>query len=166
MNKQRRHFLQAAAISGLTSVTGNIAHAQSGFSDYKALVCVYLEGGNDSWNMLVPTSSAEYNDYSVSRGGSGNNGLAIEQSELLAISGSVDGVNYGFHPSMSEMQALYNNGQCAAIANVGPLIEPTNMQQFRERSVSFHTTTNKANGIHFEVKQRSPLVGAAVLQMY
>ena len=142
MNKQRRHFLQAAALGGLTSAMGHMpgsVYAQSsgvsGFSDYKALVCVFLAGGNDSWNMVVPTSNSEYNEYNASRGGTGNNGLAIERSELLPISGSVNGVNYGFHPSMPEMQSLYNSGDCAVIANVGPLIEPTTVRQFRDRSV-------------------------------
>ena len=142
MNKQRRQFIKAAAAGGLTSAMGHMPGAVfaqsssvSGFSDYKALVCLFLAGGNDSWNMLVPTSNAQYDDYNNSRGGSGNNGLAIERSELLPVSGSTDGVNYGFHPSMPEMQALYNSGQCAAVANVGPLIEPTTMQQYRDRSV-------------------------------
>jgi len=142
MNKQRRHLIQAAAVGGLTSIMGHMprsVYAQSsgvsGFSDYKALVCVFLAGGNDSWNMVVPTSTSEYNAYNASRGGTGNNGLAIERSELLPISGSVGGVNYGFHSSMPEMQSLYNSGQCAVVANVGPLIEPTTVRQFRDRSV-------------------------------
>ena len=142
MNKQRRHFIQAVAASGLTSVMGHLSgsvYAQSsgvsGFSDYKALVCVFLAGGNDSWNMVVPTSASEYNAYNASRGGTGNNGLAIASSDLLPISGNVDGVNYGFHPSMPEMQSLYNSGQCAVIANVGPLVEPTTVQQYRAQTV-------------------------------
>jgi len=143
MNKQRRKFVQAAAVGGLSSFMGNIpysAYAQSsgvsGFSDYKALVCVFLSGGNDSWNMIVPTSQSEYDAYNASRGGSGNNGLAIERSSLLEISGNTDGVSYGFHPSMPEMRDLYNDGQCAVIANVGPLVEPTTVRQFRDRTVA------------------------------
>jgi len=137
MNKHRRHFIQAAALGGLSSAIGHVpgVSAQSGFSDYKALVCVFLAGGNDSWNMVVPTSTSEYNAYNASRGGTGNNGLAVPNSELLPISGELDGVNYGFHPSMPEMQSLYNSGQCAVVANVGPLIEPTTVQQFRDRTV-------------------------------
>ena len=142
MNKQRRHFIQTTALGALTATMGHMpksVYAQSsglsGFSDYKALVCVFLAGGNDGWNMVVPTNTAEYNAYNASRGGTGNNGLAIERSDLLSMSGSVDGISYGFHPSMPEMQALYNAGECAVIANVGPLIEPTNLQEYRDRSV-------------------------------
>ena len=142
MNKQRRHFIQTTALGALTATMGHMpksVYAQSsglsGFSDYKALVCVFLAGGNDGWNMVVPTNTAEYNAYNASRGGTGNNGLAIERSDLLSMSGNVDGISYGFHPSMPEMQALYNAGECAVIANVGPLIEPTNLQEYRDRSV-------------------------------
>ena len=142
MNKQRRKFVQAAAIGGLSSFMGHTpgtVYAQSsgvsGFSDYKALVCVFLSGGNDSWNMLVPSSVSEHAAYSASRGGTGNNGLAIERSDLLEVAGSTNGVNYGFHPSMPEMRDLYNDGQCAVIANVGPLVEPTTVQQFLDQAV-------------------------------
>ena len=141
MNKQRRYFMQAAALGGLSAM-GHMPRSVfaqstglSGFSDYKALVCVFLSGGNDSWNMVVPTTNAEYNAYNASRGGTGNNGLALENSDLLPISGATEGVNYGFHPSMPEMQALYNSGECAVLANVGPLVEPTTVQQFREQTV-------------------------------
>ena len=71
----RRRFIKAAAAGGAAYAFGRTfgtVQAQSvgvgGFSDYKALVCVFLAGGNDCWNMVVPTSDAEYNAYSVSRG--------------------------------------------------------------------------------------------------
>ena len=67
----RRGFMKAAAAGGLAYAFGRTAgtvHAQAvgvgGFNDYKALVCVFLAGGNDCWNMVVPTSTAEYNAYS------------------------------------------------------------------------------------------------------
>ena len=76
MNKQRRHFIQTTALGALTATMGHMpksVYAQSsglsGFSDYKALVCVFLAGGNDGWNMVVPTNTAEYNAYNASRGG-------------------------------------------------------------------------------------------------
>jgi uncharacterized protein (DUF1501 family) len=67
MNRQRRRFLRAAAAGGVAYAFGRTpgtVYAQAagtgGFTDYKALVCVFMFGGNDSWNMLVPTSAAEY----------------------------------------------------------------------------------------------------------
>jgi len=139
MNKQRRHFIQAAVTGGLSYAMGPMSssvYAQSsGLSGYKALVCVFLAGGNDSWNTVVPISTPEYNAYNASRGGTGNNGLAIASSQLLPMSGNVDGINYGFHPRMPEIQSLYNSGDCAVIANVGPLVEPTTVRQFRDQTV-------------------------------
>lgn len=133
LNKQRRNFLKASAMGGLSAAMGlpGTISAQTlgtGFSDYKALVCVFLAGGNDSWNTFVPATNAEYNAYSDSRGGTNSRGLAISKSDLLNVNGN----EYGFHPSMEGMRSLYNAGDCAVIANVGPLIKPTTRNQFRE----------------------------------
>ena len=90
--------------------------------DYKALVCVLLAGGNDSYNMLVPkgNSQNEYNDYATTR-----SDLALPQNQLLGINPLVsDGKEYGVHPSMSGMQQMFENENLAFIANVGTLIEP------------------------------------------
>lgn len=133
LNKQRRNFLKASAVGGLSTamgLPGTIAAQTlgSGFADYKALVCVFLAGGNDSWNTFVPATQAEYNAYSNSRGGTNSRGLAISRSDLL----NVDGGQHGFHPSMEGMRSLYDSGDCAVIANVGPLVKPTSPAQFRE----------------------------------
>ena len=100
----RRRFLQGpgrgwprATRSGVTpgTVWAQAAGA-SGFSDYKALVCVFLFGGNDSWNMVVPRSDAEYNAYAQSR-----QNLAIAKDQLLPVNAlNGNGVLYGMHPSM------------------------------------------------------------------
>ena len=83
----RRRFLRAVSAGGLVYALGRtpgVAFAQmaggGNFSDYKALVCVFLFGGNDSWNMVVPSSAAEYSVYSASR-----QNLAIDQSALLPL---------------------------------------------------------------------------------
>ena len=84
MNRLRRKFIKAAAAGGIVHAFGRTAgtvHAQmtgtGGFGDYKALVCLFLFGGNDSWNMIVPTSSAEYNAYARSRGAGTSSSLAL-----------------------------------------------------------------------------------------
>ncbi|HMA11415.1 MAG TPA: DUF1501 domain-containing protein [Steroidobacteraceae bacterium] len=139
----RRGFMKAAAAGGLAYAFGRTAgtvHAQSvgvgGFNDYKALVCVFLAGGNDCWNMVVPTSTAEYNAYSQSRGGDAGvgSGLAIPQASLLPLSlqgGNLNGVTFGMHPSMTAMQGLFNAAHAAVVANVGPLVRPTTKQQYQ-----------------------------------
>ena len=87
-------------------------------TDYKALVCVFLNGGNDGNNMLV--SLDQYTGYSNVRSSAG---LAILQSNLLPIS-PVSGGLYGLHPNMPEMQSLFNQGKLAILCNSGPLVEP------------------------------------------
>ena len=83
----RRRFLRAAAAGGVAYAFGRtpgIAYAQmagdGAFADYKALVCVFLFGGNDSWNMVVPSSDAEYAVYAASR-----QNLAIRATSLLPL---------------------------------------------------------------------------------
>lgn len=135
----RRRLLKAAAAGGIAYAFGQVpdtvfAQMTGGgsFADYKALVCVFLFGGNDSWNMVVPRSSAEYAAYQASR-----QTLAIDQSALLPINPLVsDGAQYGFHPSMAGMQGLFESGRCAVIANIGPMLEPTTKAQYTARSVA------------------------------
>ncbi|MEM7797696.1 MAG: hypothetical protein AAF633_00785, partial [Chloroflexota bacterium] len=99
--------------------------------DYKALVCILLAGGNDSFNMLVPSGQSEYAEYQGSR-----SDLALPQGELLPLNGTDSaGRSFGVHPSMPEIQALYNAGELAFAANVGTLIEPTDKTKYNNGSV-------------------------------
>ena len=103
------------------------------FSDYRALVCVFLHGGNDSFNMLVPNTTAEYNVYAASR-----QNLAIAQQDLLPINplSLTPGSNaFGLHPSMAGVQSLFETGKAAFVANVGPLVEPTTKPEYQNQSV-------------------------------
>jgi uncharacterized protein (DUF1501 family) len=135
----RRRFLKAAATGGVAYAMGHVpdtvfAQMAGGgsFSDYKALVCVFLFGGNDSWNMVVPYSTAEYDAYQASR-----QSLAIPRDSLLPIDSlNPDGAQYGFHPNMPEMQQLFQAQHCAVMANIGPLLEPiATKDQYQNRSV-------------------------------
>jgi uncharacterized protein (DUF1501 family) len=108
--------------------TFSVVHALTpqAATDYKALVCLFLNGGNDGNNMFV--SLDQYNGpagslttgYSNVRGAAG---LAIAQASLLPVS-PVSGGSYGFHPNMTEMQTLFNQGKLAVLCNNGPLVEP------------------------------------------
>ena len=86
--------------------------------DYKALVCVFLNGGNDGNNMFV--SLDQYAAYANARGPAS---LAIPQASLLQVN-PVGGGPYGFNPSMPEMQTLFSQGRVAMLCNNGPLVEP------------------------------------------
>lgn len=96
-------------------------------SDYKALVCILLAGGNDSYNMLIPRGNAEYAEYAEVR-----TNLSIDQNALLDLyPDNPDGREYGLHPNMPNIQSLFNNDANAAfIANVGTLLEPLTLPQY------------------------------------
>lgn len=126
MAQTRRDFLRNSACAlgsmALASSIENfgIVHALTpqATTDYKALVCVFMNGGNDGNNMLV--SLDQYTQYSGARSAAQ---LAIAQASLLPIS-PVSGGSYGFHPNMPEMQTLFNQGKLAVLCNNGPLVEP------------------------------------------
>lgn len=124
-NLNRRKFLKLGAatlaMSGLSSMPRSFAaQANTNANDYKALVCVFLLGGNDGFNMLVPTNESAYNDYANSR-----QNLAVARDTLLNISPtSSDGNTYGLHPQLAAMKNLFDNGSAGFVANVGNLIQP------------------------------------------
>lgn len=136
----RREFLKVTSAGAVLTATSGIGLTQmvappGAFSDYRALVCVFLFGGNDSYNMLVPRSAAEYNVYAQSR-----QNLAIARDDLLPIAPlTTDGSEYGLHPTMSAIQSLFTSSRAAFIANVGPLIEPTTREQYEDGSVALPT---------------------------
>ena len=93
----------------------------SGITDQKSLVCIYLGGGNDAFNLFIPYESQRYQQYAAIRGA-----LAIPHNQLLPVTGN----QHGFHPSMPKVRDLYNNNKLALISNVGNLIEPLSREQF------------------------------------
>lgn len=131
----RRALLGAAGASAVLAASPawtRMAASTGTFSDYRALVCVFLFGGNDSFNMLAPRSDPEYNVYALSR-----QNLAVAKTDLLPITPlSQDGAQYGLHPTMGGVQALFESARVAFIANVGPLIEPTTKDQYLNSSVA------------------------------
>ena len=137
MSFSRRDFLKrtcCTAAAGFAAASFNRfglvnALAQSA-QDYKALVCVFLFGGNDSNNMVVPLSSTGYASYQQLR-----SVLALPQASLLPINAPSAGA-FGFHPKFPEMQALFNQKQLAVLANVGTLVRPTTRTQFRGGQVT------------------------------
>jgi uncharacterized protein (DUF1501 family) len=136
----RREFLKktgasAAAAAAFAAYPGaafsQIIGTSAPFPDYKALVCVFLFGGNDSYNMLVPRSNAEYNVYAASR-----QNMALLQGDLLAINPlTPDGADYGLHPMMADIQTLFESNRAAFVSNTGPLVEPTTKTQYQNKSV-------------------------------
>jgi len=95
-------------------------------TDYKALVCVFLFGGNDSNNMVIPFDTTGYASYKSARGG-----LALAQNQLLPVNPPSIGSPFAFHPRFGALQSLFNNQHLAVLANVGTLIQPTTPTQFQ-----------------------------------
>ncbi|MEM8927586.1 MAG: DUF1501 domain-containing protein [Bacteroidota bacterium] len=101
-------------------------------NNYKALVCILLAGGNDSFNMLVPTENSSYNAYATTR-----SNLALAQNTLLGLTPTAGSqIPLGVHPAMPEVQQLFNNGNLAFVANIGTLVEPTTLAQYNNGSAN------------------------------
>lgn len=125
----RRRFLgqvNCAAISSLPilntlinlKLAGNLA-ASTGATDHRVLVCLFLSGGIDSFNLLVPKGDAEYAEYAATRGG-----IALPKGDLLPISTTnTSGPTLGLHPALKGLQELFGKGKAAAIANVGTILD-------------------------------------------
>jgi uncharacterized protein (DUF1501 family) len=133
----RREFIRQAACAavGTAALSStirdlrfmNAAVAQSNITDYKALVCIFMAGGNDSNNLIVPTITSEYNNYAAIR----TPVLALPQTSLLPIAPlQSDGHEYGFHPCCPELQTLFGEGKLAVMFNVGTLIHPVTRAQY------------------------------------
>ena len=115
-------LLQAAA-----SANRSWVNASSTNGNYKALVCILLSGGNDSYNMLVPKDNDSYNDYASSR-----TNLAIPQADLLGINplNISGGKEFGVHPSMPKIQQLFEDQKLSFVSNVGALVRPTDLTDY------------------------------------
>ena len=164
MHVNRRQFLCrsiGAALGGVSafSALGNLrliaaaaaATRSPAFNDYKALVCVYLGGGNDAFNTIAPCDAAHYATYAATR-----QGLALSQASLnanqltpLPLGGGLpggppsDGATYGMHPSLGSitggnagLRGLFNGGKAAIVANVGTLLHPITQAQYQNDSVA------------------------------
>lgn len=160
----RRSFLKQASVLGAAGLTTpwalnlasmGVASAQSsGSTDYKALVCIFLAGGNDAHNTVVANDAASWYYYSsardpnavtVANGGTAVPGLpstALTRSQLLPITikdtggwnADRNGKVFALHPQLKRIRDMYTSGKAAIVANVGPLITPTNKIDLRDLS--------------------------------
>jgi uncharacterized protein (DUF1501 family) len=105
------------------------ALAQSG-PDYRALVCVFLLGGNDSNNTVIPMDDASYSAYQSIRGS-----LALTSSEITPVT-SVSGAPYGFHSKLAEVASLFSSKELAVVANTGALVQPLTRSQYQNQQAA------------------------------
>jgi len=127
------HVGATTLLSGITNMgLLNAAAAANknwvdGAMDYKALVCILLSGGNDSFNMLVPRSQQSYDEYATSR-----TNLSIAKDSLLPLNPNNNvQKELGLHPNLPKMQSLFESEKLSFISNIGALVEPTSMIDYR-----------------------------------
>jgi uncharacterized protein (DUF1501 family) len=160
-NMSRRNFIRTATCGAMGTTTmmstlanlmvSNklIASSANPPSDYKAMVCILLAGGNDSYNMLIPRDNTFYQQYATTR-----TNLSIPQSDLLDLNLGMNpnqtdpmGRLFGIHPSMGGayggLQGLFNSGKAAFVSNVGTLIEPV-----ADRDEYYDSNTNLPLGLY------------------
>ncbi len=172
----RRNFLRqlscavcaggASTLLPQLNLIGSALAAQTAVPGYKALVCVYLAGGNDAWNLLMPYDQARYDIYKTSRSGEYNAssnpaGLAIPRSALAGTTISHGGTNnYALHPSTVDrsgttqkgLRSLYTQGKLALLNNIGPLIQPITKGEYNStpalRPAQLYSHSNQENFWH------------------
>jgi uncharacterized protein (DUF1501 family) len=145
-NHTRRAFLRrsaqlaftGAALPTVLNLAAMGEAAAFNATGYKALVCVFLNGGNDNWNTVVPYDNSNYDLYSAIRGGGANRtagGVALGQAALTNTLLSpttplTDGKQFALHPAMTGLAGIFNAGQAAVQLNVGPLVVPVTKAQY------------------------------------
>jgi uncharacterized protein (DUF1501 family) len=143
--KRRTFLTHAGALAGGAALgqLGLIAANAAPADDYKALLCVFLYGGNDANNTIVPLDTAGYASYAATR-----SYLALPQAELLPLEVSAGSPLYGLHPALAGLQSLWAAGNLAVVANVGTLVQPLTKAQY------LLTTTTKPESLFSHIDQQ------------
>jgi len=132
----RRCLLQGLGATAMFTRFGWMnAFAQSVPPDYKALVCIFLLGGNDGHNTIVPLTQSEFNAYKAARG---TLALPDGNGPMLAVE-TPDGTPYGLNPGLAAIHPLWAQGKLGVLANVGMLVKPVTRAQFLGNAVPVPT---------------------------
>lgn len=151
MNASRREFLRMSSmlsVVGATTAPFTInlatmasAAAQSAPTDYKALICLFMNGGNDHGNTVLATDSTSWTQYLAVRTTTDTGSIALPAvgapGGVLPITPATTqaGRSFALHPNLVELKGLFDNGRAAIISNVAPLIVPTTLAQYKAASV-------------------------------
>jgi len=141
-DQSRRAFLKRSAVLGLAGTASSFVTQLAGIGeaaaatadDYRALVCVFLYGGNDYANTLPPYDQASYNQYYAARPNIALARTALDAT-LLNPANSLGGRQYALAPTMAPLLPIFNAGKMAVLLNVGTLVQPTTKAQYTARSV-------------------------------
>jgi uncharacterized protein (DUF1501 family) len=142
IDHSRRQFMKTASYAAMAGVSASptlhsmralaamTSHATSAPTDYRALVCVYLQGGNDGHGTLIATDSDSFTAFTAAR--SGAVGLAYPLNELLPITPVTpqSGRTFALNPYLTGVQTLFNSGRAAMVANTGTLVAPVTKDQW------------------------------------
>lgn len=132
----RRQLLHGLGGTAFLARLGRInAYAQSAPPDYKALVCIFLTGGNDGHNTVVPLTQSEFDAYRAARG---TIALPDNNGPLLTVE-TPSGIPYGLNPGLSAIHPLWAQGHLAVLANTGMLVQPVTRTQFLANQVPVPT---------------------------
>lgn len=127
IDKEKRRLLKHLAClpltAGVSMLAGNGRANAMGCGNTRSLVCIFLAGGADSFNMFVPGGSS-YSDYRNSR-----NDLAVAESDLLSVNDAQQG-SFGFHRLLPSFERLYSEQRLAVVSNAGTLIRPTSKSDY------------------------------------
>jgi uncharacterized protein (DUF1501 family) len=135
----RRAFLLRACALGATGAAAPLAlnlaalgaaAAQSAPASYKALVCVFLYGGNDPYNTVAPYDTDAYRAYAAARGDIGLKRDALQATVLRGKAPAAGGGQFALAPALAPLAPLYESGQLAVLLNVGPLVTPTSKAEY------------------------------------
>lgn len=153
LNASRREFLRLSSLLSTTGALGlaspfalnlatmSSAAAQTNVSDYKAIICLFLYGANDHANTVLATDSTSWTQYQTVRTTSEAGSIALPAvgangGVLPIVTNTTQaGRSFALHPSMTELKTLFDAGRAAIIANVGPLVMPTTLEQYKAGSV-------------------------------
>ena len=145
LKQSRRHFLRTASMASMAGLSvspfllelNSVAAMaqQTGPSDYRALVCIFLAGGNDGHGTVIATDTPSFSAFTTAR--SGAPGLAYSQADLLpiALKTPQSGRTFALNPYLGGIQNLFNAGRAAIVSNTGTLIAPTTKSQIQASSV-------------------------------
>src|SRR5437868_2693637 len=161
MINSRRKFIRQSAALTAAGLVGNLgqwgvrAASAQATGDYKALVCIFLFGGNDSNNMVIPitTPSQQYAQYAAVR-----TNIAIPQAQLLSIP-TPSGAVYGLHPNLAAIQPLWTQKKLGVVANVGPIVKPTTRTQYLNNQVTVPSNLFSHSDQTSEWQTAAPLGG-------
>lgn len=135
-NINRRDFIKLGTATGVATAMNPFVLNQELNAktidvgeDYKALVCIMLSGGNDSFNMLVPTDFKSYKEYQISR-----SNLALDKKSLHKLKYKQNNKTFALHPSMEKTKEFFNSNKLSFISNIGPLVKPTTKKDYLENS--------------------------------